>query len=56
MISGSQDELFSAEKIEESYNLISSEKKKLILLEETHTSIIWRAGSHINNWLADFTD
>ena len=56
MISGNQDELFDTEKLEESYNLISSEKKKLILLEETHTSIIWRAGSHINNWLADFTD
>ena len=55
MISGSQDELFSPEKIEESYNLIENKNKKLISLEgKTHTSIIWSAGSHINSWLEDY--
>ena len=54
MISGSQDELFAPDKIEESYNLIENKKKKLITLEgKTHTSIIWSAGSHINSWLED---
>ena len=52
MISGSRDELFDAEELEESYNLIDSKNKKLISLEgKTHTSIIWSAGSHINIWL-----
>ena len=56
MISGSQDELFDAEKIEESYNLIKNKNKKLVSLEgETHTSIIWNAGSHINSWLEDYS-
>jgi alpha-beta hydrolase superfamily lysophospholipase len=55
MISGSQDELFSPDKIEESYNLIENKNKKLISLEgKTHTSIIWSAGSHINSWLEDY--
>ena len=55
MISGSQDELFAPEKIEESYNLIENKNKKLISLEgKTHTSIIWSAGSHINSWLEDY--
>ena len=55
MISGSQDELFAPDKIEESYNLIENKKKKLITLEgKTHTSIIWSAGSHINSWLEDY--
>jgi len=55
MISGSQDELFKAEKIEESYNLIENNNKKLVSLEgKTHTSIIWSAGSHINSWLEDY--
>ena len=52
MISGSHDELFKAEKIEESYNLIENNNKNLVSLEgETHTSIIWNAGSHITGWL-----
>ena len=55
MISGKQDELFDTGKLEESYNLIASENKELIILEgETHTSIIWSAGSHINNWLENY--
>ena len=55
MISGSHDELFEAEKIEESYNLIENKNKKLVSLEgKTHTSIIWSAGSHINSWLEDY--
>ena len=55
MISGSQDELFSPEKIEESYNLIENKNKKLVSLEgKTHTSIIWSASSHINSWLEDY--
>jgi len=55
MISGNRDELFEAEKIEESYNLIGNKNKKLINLEgKTHTSIIWSAGSHINSWLEDY--
>ena len=55
MISGSRDELFEAEKIEESYNLIENNNKKLVSLEgETHTSIIWNAGSHINGWLENY--
>ena len=55
MISGSQDELFAPEKIEESFNLIENKNKKLISLEgKTHTSIIWSAGSHINSWLEDY--
>ena len=55
IISGSQDELFKAEKIEESYNLIENKNKKLVSLEgKTHTSIIWSAGSHINSWLEDY--
>ena len=52
MISGSHDELFEAEKIEESYNLIENNNKNLVSLEgKTHTSIIWSAGSYINSWL-----
>ncbi len=55
MISGSQDELFEADKIAESYNLIENNNKKLVSLEgKTHTSIIWSAGSHINSWLEDY--
>ena len=55
MISGSQDELFAPDKIEESYNLIENKNKKLITLAgKTHTSIIWSAGSHINIWLEDY--
>ena len=55
MISGSHDELFAPDKIEESYNLIENKNKKLISLEgKTHTSIIWSAGSHINSWLEDY--
>ena len=55
MISGKQDELFDTGKLEECYNLIASENKELIILEgETHTSIIWSAGSHINNWLENY--
>ena len=55
MIYGSKDELFEAEKIEESYNLIENKNKKLVSLEgKTHTSIIWSAGSHINSWLEDY--
>ena len=54
MISGSQDEIFEPEKLEESYNLIQSKNKKLIILEgKTHTSIIWSAGFYINSWLED---
>ena len=54
MISGSHDELFEAEKIEESYNLIENNNKNLVSLEgETHTSIIWSAGSYINSWLEE---
>ena len=33
MISGNRNELFEAEKIEESYNLIENKNKKLINLE-----------------------
>ena len=55
MISGSQDELFAPDKIEESYNLIENKNKKLISLEgKTHTSIIWSSGSYINSWLEDY--
>ena len=55
MISGSQDELFDFVKIEESYNLIKNKNKKLINMDgETHTSIIWSAGSYINSWLEDY--
>jgi len=55
IITGSRDELFDTEKIESSYNLIENNNKKLISLEEeTHTSIIWRAGSYINRWLEDY--
>ena len=55
MISGNRDELFEAEKIEKSYNLIENKNKKLISLEgKTHTSIIWSAGSHINSWLENY--
>ncbi len=55
MISGSQDELFSPDKIEESYILIENKNKKLISLKgKTHTSIIWSADSHINSWLEDY--
>ena len=55
MISGSQDELFAPDKIEESYNLIENKNKKLITMAgKTHTSIIWSAGSHINIWLEDY--
>ena len=55
MISWSRDELFEAEKIEESYNLIENKNKKLVSLEgETHTSIIWNASSHINGWLENY--
>ena len=55
MISGSHDELFEAEKIEESYNLIENNNKNLVNLEaKTHTSIIWSAGSYINSWLEDY--
>ncbi len=55
MISGSQDELFVPDKIEESYNLIENKNKKLISLEgKTHTSIIWSVSSHINSWLEDY--
>ena len=55
MISGNQDELFDIDEIEETYNLIENNNKKLIILEgETHTSIIWSAGFHINNWLKNF--
>ena len=55
MISGNRDELFEAEKIEESFNLIENKNKKLVSLEgKTHTSIIWSAGSYINNWLEDY--
>jgi esterase/lipase len=55
MISGNHDELFAPDKIEESYNLIENENKKLMSLEgKTHTSIIWSAGSHINSWLEDY--
>ena len=54
MISGSQDELFASEKIEESFNLIENKNKKLISLEgKTHTSIIWSAGSYIISWLEE---
>ena len=56
MISGSQDELFDAEKIEESYNLIENENKKLISMEgKTHISIIWSAGIHINSWFEGYS-
>ena len=55
MISGSQDELFSPDKIEESYILIENKNKKLISLKgKTHTSIIWSAGSQINSWLENY--
>ena len=55
MISGSQDELFDTEHIESTYNLINNKNKALISLEgETHTSIIWSAGNHINTWLEDY--
>ena len=55
MISGSQDELFDTEHIEETYNLIENNDKALISLEgKTHTSIIWSAGNHINIWLEDY--
>ena len=55
MISGSQDELFEVENIEESYNLIENKNKELINLKgKTHISIIWSAGSHINSWLDDY--
>ena len=55
IITGSRDELFDAEKIEASYNLIENNNKTLISLEgKTHTSIIWSAGSHINIWLEDY--
>ena len=55
MISGRLDELFEAEKIEESYNLIENNNKNLVSLEaKTHTSIIWSAGSYINSWLEDY--
>ena len=55
MISGNRDELFEAEKIEESYNLIENKNKKLVSLEgKTHTSIIWHSASHINSWLEDY--
>ena len=56
MISGNQDELFDAEKIEETYNLIENKNKALINLEgKTHTSIIWSAGSYINIWLEGYS-
>ena len=52
MISGTQDELFDIDKIEESYNLIKNNNKELIKMEnETHTSIIWHSSTKINNWL-----
>ena len=55
MISGSLDEIFEPEKIKESYNLIESKDKKLIILNgKTHTSIIWSAALSINNWLEDY--
>ena len=54
MITGSQDEIFNPGELKESYNLISSNSKHLIILEDkTHTSIIWSAGLHINGWLED---
>ena len=54
MISGSQDEIFEPEELEDSYNLINNKDKQLIILEgKTHTSIIWSAGSHIISWLED---
>jgi len=38
-----------------SINLINNKDKSLIRLEgKTHTSIIWSAGSYINNWLEDY--
>ena len=56
MISGNRDELFDAEELEESYNLIDSKNKKLISLEgKTHTSIIWSSGSYINIWLEGYS-
>ena len=54
MITGSQDEIFNPGKLTESYNLINSNSKQLIIMEDkTHTSIIWSAGFHINIWLED---
>ena len=55
MISGNRDELFDAERIEETYNLIENKDKALINLKgKTHISIIWSAGSHINSWLENY--
>ena len=55
MISGRADEIFKPKKLDETYNLINSKNKKLIILEgKTHTSIIWSAGFHINSWLEDY--
>ena len=55
IISGRADEIFKPKKLDETYNLINSKNKKLIILEgKTHTSIIWSAGVHINSWLEDY--
>ena len=55
MISGRADEIFKPKKLDETYNLINSNNKKLIILEgNTHTSIIWSAGIHINSLLEDY--
>ena len=52
LISGSLDELFYVKELEEVYNLIENKNKEFMSLEgETHTSILWNSGSHINIWL-----
>ena len=52
IISGSKDELFEVEKMKDSYDLIHTKNKQLVILEnQTHTSIIWKSSAPINNWL-----
>lgn len=54
---GSEDELFDTANLEETYQLIGNENKKLVSLNgKTHTSIIWSSASYINNWLEDYFD
>ena len=53
MISGDLDELFSVNKIEETFSMITNSQKELTFLEgDTHTSIIWHAGPYIEGWMS----
>ena len=57
MIFGSEDELFNTANLEETYQLIGNENKKLVSLKgKTHTSIIWSSASYINGWLEGYFD